>query len=404
MSFFSYLKQSFPVPESRFTRFFGIVFITTLIAYAPSILPFLPSTFFGFNWPGIAWILMFLVTLGFLVKNLKSSFPFWIWLPWFLYLLGSVALDFSFVGLQLTLQYILPILIGIVAGSFTYSWTKLNWLFQNFLKVIGVVYSLFLFYKILFGFPPHMAATPMLLYVMATLSLGIYFFTKSKKFLILFFLLFLMPFVSVTRMALLVFGVSFILHFANKRIRTKVFYSFLGGVLMLIVVNSRGFQEKTFYSGSGDISEISLDYYENDELNSSGRKSWQIALEPGLNAAPIWGNGPRADAPVLGAVIGKEVGEAHNDYLSVRYNYGWVGLSLLLMGNGITFFILFKMSYTFKDPVFQFLALSTMTLFLGFLLFMYSDNILKYTIWFPNYFFALIGICFSMCKKGFSYN
>ena len=115
------------------------------------------------------------------------------------------------------------------------------------------------------------------------------------------------------------------------------------------------------------------------------------------------GNGPRADAPVLGAVIGKEVGEAHNDYLSVRYNYGWVGLSFLLIGIGITFFILFKMSRTLKDPVFQFLSLSTLTLFIGFLMFMYSDNILKYTIWFPNYFFALIGICFSMYKKGFSY-
>jgi len=42
-----------------------------------------------------------------------------------------------------------------------------------------------------------------------------------------------------------------------------------------------------------------------------------------------------------------------------------------------------------------------MTLFIGFLLFMYSDNILKYTIWFPNYFFGLMGICFSIYKKGF---
>jgi hypothetical protein len=32
---------------------------------------------------------------------------------------------------------------------------------------------------------------------------------------------------------------------------------------------------------------------------------------------------------------------------------------------------------------------------------MYSDNILKYTIYFPNYFFALIGILYSMIKKGY---
>ena len=29
-------------------------------------------------------------------------------------------------------------------------------------------------------------------------------------------------------------------------------------------------------------------------------------------------------------------------------------------------------------------------------MFMYTDNILKYTIYFPNYFFAMIGIVYSL--------
>ena len=172
---------------------------------------------------------------------------------------------------------------------------------------------------------------------------------------------------------------------------------------MLIVVNSEGFQEKTFYDGQGDLSEISLDYYENENFNSSGRRTWKITLAPGIEQNPVWGNGPRADASVLGAVMGKDVGEAHNDYMSVRYNYGLVGLTFLLFGFAASFVNIFRLSKKVEEPMFELLVLSLLTLFIPFMLFMYSDNILKYSIWFPNYFFALIGIIYSMYKKGYSY-
>lgn len=399
-----FLKHTIDIQEKNFQILFLTLFMTTILSYAPNIIPILPPTFFGFNWPGIAWITAFLMSILLLFKIKGPTFPIWIWLPWAFYILFYVILDFSFVGLQLTIQYLLPILMGVIASSFAYSWPKILWLFQGLLKTTGLIFFLFIVYQSLYGYMPHMAATPMFFYILACIALGVYFLKKQKKFLMIYLLLFMMPFLNVTRMALLVFGASFILHFANKGIRSKVLASFAGGVLLLIVVNSKGFQEKTFYDGSGDITEISLNYYDNNEINSSGRKSWQIALEPGLQAAPIWGNGPRADAPVLGAVVGNEVGEAHNDYMSVRYNYGYVGLGLLLFGFAFSFLWLWWMSKSNKDPVFQLLVLTNLTLFLGFLMFMYSDNILKYTIWFPNYFFVLMGICFSIYKKGFSYS
>jgi hypothetical protein len=305
------------------------------------------------------------------------------------------------VGLQLTLQYSLPIFVGIVASQFEYTWQKLRWLFQVFFKLMFAVYSLFVIYKILIGFAPNMAATPMLLLIGATLSIGIFFMTKKRVFIVLYFFLFLMPFFSVTRMALVAFAAVFIFHFANNKLGSKIVAGVGGMLLLLIVVNSSGFQKKTFYEGKGNVSEINLDYYDDESINSSGRKSWKIALEPGLEKEPLWGNGPRADASVLGEVIGKEVGEAHNDYMSVRYNYGYIGLTLLLSAFGFNFFKLYRMRGNLKEPVFQLLISTSLTLFIPFLLFMYSDNILKYTIWFPNYFFALIGIVFSIHKKGF---
>ena len=59
--------------------------------------------------------------------------------------------------------------------------------------------------------------------------------------------------------------------------------------------------------------------------------SWKKALEPGLKAKPVWGNGPRADNAYLTRITKTRGGEAHNDYLSVRFNYGYVGLALLLL-------------------------------------------------------------------------
>ena len=395
-----FLRFRINIRERDFTFFFKALFLTTLLSYINYIIPFLPGGIAGFNWSGIAWLTMLLVTLSILVKGGQRNFPLVPWLPWTLYMAASVVIDFSFVGLQLTLQYVLPILVGIVASQFEYTWTKLLYLFQWMLKTIAVVYILFILYNLLFGFTPHMAATPMLFSLLAVFGLAFFFLTGEKRFFMLYLLLFLMPFVSVTRMGLLVFGIIFVLHFANKGFGSKVIASFLGSALMLFVVTSESFQEKTFFSGEGDITEISLDYYENENFNSSGRLSWKLALDPGLKSAPIWGNGPRADASVLGAVIGKEVGEAHNDYMSVRYNYGWVGLTLLLLGFGATFFKLWRIKNMMDDPLFQVMVLSALTLFIPFLLFMYSDNILKYTIWFPNYFFATIGIVFSMYKKG----
>ena len=396
-----FLREKIIVEDKRFRTFYLGLVGTSLLSYLNDILIFLPRPLFGLNSSGIAWFTMFIITFYFLIRIKKSFFPIVFWLPWLLYLFLYLMIDFSFVGMQLTLQYSLPIFIGIVASQFEYTWQKLRWLFQVFFKLMFAVYLLFVIYKILIGFAPNMAATPMLLLLGATLSIGLFFMTKKRVFIVLYFLLFLMPFFSVTRMALVAFAAVFIFHFANNKIVSKIVAGVGGMLLLLVVVNSSRFQEKTFYEGKGNISEINLDYYDDESINSSGRKSWKIALESGLEKEPLWGNGPRADAAVLGEVIGKEVGEAHNDYMSVRYNYGYVGLSLLLSAFGFTFIRLYLMRSIIKEPEVQLLVSTGLTLFIPFLLFMYSDNILKYTVWFPNYFFALIGIVYSIYKKGY---
>jgi O-antigen ligase len=398
MALVAFLRYRFDVGDPFFTLFFKGFFLSTLIAYLPSLFPFFPASLFGFNWSGIAWIFCFLWTLGmFILSPKKSYFYLQPWLLWVFYCILYLIYDFSLIGLQLTMQYLLPVFLGIVIGSHNYTTLKLLWLLQFFFKTILTVYILFVLYHLIKGVSPHMASTPMFFLVGATLSLSFYFRTQRIIFFIIYAVLFIMPLVSLTRMAILVFVLTYVIHFANTNIVGKIIASGLGGITLLLVIYSDGFQEKTFRSGEGNLSELSLNYYEADSnFNDNGRSSWETALSPGLAKSPIFGNGPRADALVLGSVLDRDSGEAHNDYLSILYNYGLVGLSLFLFGFARTFLKLLAMYRKCGNEKLKILLSTTLTLFVGFFCFMYSDNIAKYTIWFPNYFFGLMGITFSM--------
>lgn len=387
--------------NKRFKQFYFFIFFTALIPLLPFILPFIPNQLFGFNWTGWAWITMLFVTVINLPRTKKNVFPIWTWLPWIIYLLVYIAVDYSFQGLQLTFQYILPLLIGIVASSFNYSEENLLWLFKWLKRICIVLIAIFAFGQLfLNGYTPTKASTPMILSIGASLLAGMYFLTKTKKYLLYFGLLFLVPVIDVTRMGIAVFLSIFILHFANRKISGKILYGLAGLILVVIVFNTKGFQEKTFYEGQGKLSDLSFNYYENTAMNNNGRASWQKALESGLKAKPIFGNGPRADNEGLKSVSGWMVGEAHNDYLSVRYNYGYIGLSFLLFGFATNFVIIWRLIRYLPNTWSELLGTSTLTLFISFLMFMYSDNILKYTIFFPDFFFAMIGIIFSIHKNG----
>lgn len=374
--------------------------LTTFLPFTSYILPFLPDQIFGFNLTGWAWIIMLLVTTFHLFLIKEIYFPILLWFPWVLYLIGYLAIDYSFVGLQLTLMYVLPVMIGIVASGFTYSGAELEWLFKWFTRLCATVIAMFVFgYLFRGGYTPAAAAVPMLLSIILSLVCALYFTTGIPRYLIFAGIIFLVPVIDVTRMGIAAMATVFILHFANTNIFSKFIYGILGLAVMLLVFNSRGFQEKTFFSGKGSLSDLAINYYENPAINSSGRISWKKALQPGLEAAPIFGNGPRADNESLSRITGIKAGEAHNDYMSVRYNYGWVGLGLLLTGFITSFISMYRISRKIVENVYLWLlTTATLSLFFSFLLFMYSDNILKYTIYFPDYFFALIGIIYSIKK------
>ncbi|TLU83407.1 MAG: hypothetical protein FDX30_10270 [Chlorobium sp.] len=387
--------------DRHFYTFYQWLFFTTAVPFLGYALSFIPPSIFGFNLTGWAWITMLLVGLYYAVHQRNIRFPVIFWLPWAIYLLGYITVQYSFFGMQLTLQYLLPILIGVVVSGFTYDKEKYLWLFKMLAKLSLFVVVLFAIgYLFRGGYTPEAAATPMLLCIMAALCLGIFFISGQLPFLLLFGALFLVPVIDMTRMGIAVFIMVLVMHFANKHIVSKVIIGVIGFVLLTGVVNSERFREKTLHTKNETLELNDLvknpNYYQNKKIRTSGRIVWYELLKPGLAEKPVFGNGPRADGIVLSRFFqGERLGEAHNDYLSVLYNYGYIGLALLLFGFGATFLSMFR-AFQQTNNSYRFLLISsTMTLMIGFLMFMYSDNILKYTVLFPNIFFAMTGMVFA---------
>ena len=295
-------------------------------------------------------------------------------------------------------------MVGIVAGKFKYNQIKLLWLLQSLLKTTVVIYFLVFVYYVATDVFPFTASNPMFMLILGCFVLGIYFQFRHKKLLYIYFLLYLVPLISVTRMAILVYLLIIVLHFANRKFISKLIMGLISIILLIILVNSKSFKEKTYFNGEGDFFQ-SISNYKNDQnFNTNGRSAWEKALESGLRDSPWFGNGARADGIVIGELVGLNTYETHNDYLSLRYNYGIVGLTLFLMMLLLTFLKLLQIRNKKEESLLKIMKYSTLTLFLVLLMFMYSDNILKYSTWFTNYFFASIGICFSMYKKKYITN
>lgn len=391
--------------DNNFYTFYKWLFFTSSLPFIAYIFPFMSGTIFGFNITGWAWFIMLIVGVYYSLQQKNNHFPLHLWIPWVIYITAHLLLRYTNAGLQLSLQYLLPILLGIVASGFKYDDSKYRWLFKTLAKLSGFVVTLFIFGRLFRGgYTPQSAATPMLISIIASLFIGMFYITNYTRYAIIFSTLMLVPVIDMTRMGIVVFLTILILHLANKNIVSKIIMGVIGLLLATLIMNMDTFKKKTLVD-SDDTVEFSdikenIDYYQSDKIQSSGRKTWYKMLEPGLEKNPYFGHGPRADGEILSTFFkGEHMGEAHNDYLSVRYNYGYIGLSLLLFGIVATYLSMYKIWFVTKNQYQKLLVSSTMTLTFGYLLFMYTDNILKYTIFFPNIYYAMIGIIYAQHSK-----
>jgi len=380
--------------------FYRMLIITALIPYA-SILPGVPSSIAGFNFSGWAWMLMFITCLAMIFYTSPLKFPLIFWIPWLGYITLYALADFSFNGVQLTLQYMTPIFTGVIASKLYYDNDILARIFnwgKWYLGFIILYYLLGIYYN-LSGFVPHsyggVAGTAMTVCIFGSIMMSIYFHRNRFLALAVYLVILLLPMMMVNRMGIAMLLLVAPLHFAPVNAIKRIFI--ISGIIIagVLIFYSAPFQKKMFHSGEGKLTDVS---FQNQDFQTSGRNFLSLVMQEKMAKAPMLGYGPREDLKLF-ISTNIDIREAHNDYLAVRYNYGWVGLILLLFGFIGTFLALLRLKTRRMGIPFLIVYHACLTLFIVWAGFMATDNVLKYSTFFGNFHFAMIGLVFSYYRR-----
>ncbi len=373
------------------------IFFTALLPYADRYIPIFPDDIFGFNLSGFAWIIILLVSLirVFVHFNAMTT-PGWIWLPWILYISVQWLQDQTFLGLQSTLQYMVFPVVGMAASTFSYSdetMTELRKWFGLYMAMvlIGMYVAIADFGSFAKG-----TGNVMTLVVLGAIVLSEFWFYRSQRMLIYYALMVAVPVIAVVRMGIAMVLAMAVFHFGNKNLTARIVMAALVGCVALSVFYSPSFQKKTFYSGQGELSSLS---FNNEDLNTSGRSRMWMLAEKDMKEHPWVGAGSRADLRML-IRNGYKLKELHNDFIAVRYNSGWLGLGCLLFGFIMQFGLLYGLKPKITDAYTAVVYYAALTIFVAWIGFMYTDNALKYSPFFGNLHFCLIGIVYSRVKEG----
>ena len=373
------------------------IIFTALLPYADRFIPLFPDDIWGFNLSGFAWIIILIVSLVRISVHFHSiTMPGWIWLPWILYISGQWLQDQSFLGLQSTLQYMVFPIVGMAASTYSYSdetMLELKRWFSRYtiMILIGMGLALINFADFRKGVGSVMTLT-----VLGAILLSDYWLYNNRKMLLYYSLMAAIPIITVVRTGIAVMFAVAVLHFANKSITSRILIALLICCAGIGVFYSPSFQKKTFYSGQGDLSSFS---FNNEDLNTSGRaRMWSLA-EKGMKDHPWVGAGSRADLKML-IKYEYKLKELHNDFIAVRYNSGWIGLGCLLFGFILQFFLLYRQRNKIEDAYTAVIYYAALTVFIVWAGFMYTDNALKYSSFFGNLHFCLIGIVYSRLAEG----
>ena len=377
--------------QKKVLRFFRVNMYLSILALM------LSFKIFGYNLTGYLWLIILLYSIYTIFTNKKIHFPILIWIPFVLYLSIYLIIDYSIIGLQAILQYFCPIIVGIAVSGLTYDENSLKKIisyfkrFAFFLIFYLIVVSYFRFGQAGIG----TGATTILCTMVAVVILADFWITHKITSLLLYALLVLIPFLSITRTGMAMILVILPINFFRINLPTRFILLFITLIIAITIFYSSSFQQKSFFSGSGQITDISLD---NPNFYTGGRTTLYSLLDAGLEENPIWGNGPRSEL-ILFQQQGLELKESHNDYKAIRYGYGWVGLITLFLGFIGSFIYLFKLKSKLRNKYQRIFLTTALTLFIPLLGFMSTDNILKYTIYYSTFHFAFMAICFAEYKN-----
>ena len=357
----------------------------------------------GFAGTGVAWIVPFLVAMLCLLRSRPAMVvPLLIWAPGLMVVVGNAVAARERAEIQRSVMFICPMIIALaVAGCRAGPRQLAAFLLACKILAVLIWLAVLLRSSLLFG-------TALLGWglggpglVMTTALLGALFVVegvvKRARSFLWWLAMVAIPTLMVTRTGTAVSMLVLPLTAAPMKWRWRIGAIGCGAVLLLGAFMLPKVQEKMFFSGHGELSDLRWD---NPDLRTNARSVMWDAMLVDIAERPWFGYGPGAVYAWMQTMDFGGLEHPHNDWLRLLYNYGIVGVAAFLIGSGIQMVHLFQVARRTACVELRILAYAGVTSFVALFLFMMTDNIINYPNFFGNLQFTIIGLVYAAGAAG----
>lgn len=356
----------------------------------------------GFNVSGISWMVPLIVSAFIMVSRLsRVTFPLKLWLPWILLLIiHLITLEYSLleprvIPLQRTFQVLTPLFVGLAISTYRPSAEEVKKYFR--------VLRLFAYAEIAVLLLPSggalldfqvtgYAAENMTILLLCVFFANRYLLFNEKKDLQLWLVLACIPLLSITRMVIANTLLTFPLAFAPMSVARRLTF------LLLIIIAGIGIfrlpqvQQKMFYSGQGELSDIGR----SEDFATTGRSNMLQLLYPEAQREHWTGHGTGAGESMTYRLA--KLAYPHNDWLLTYFDYGVLGVGIYLICILLTIWHGYRAQKKTQDKNIRLLFITGISAFIPFMLVMFTDNIMVYAPFFGMLHYTFLGLGYAALR------
>ena len=326
----------------------------------------------------------------------RIKFPVFIWVPWILVVIGYLLLS-EYSALQRSVQLLCPIFIGMAVSTYRLDDREIDSFIKlcKYLAVSLIVIAMLKAGVIITGALPEVTglAPEVMTGIFLCTVFAAGYIIEGKKELPWWVAVSIIPFIAVTRTAILATGLTLPMTFAPMKLRKRILLVMVIGLVGIILFYSPRIQHKTFRSGEGQVSDVM-----SKDFKDSGRFFMWENMEDRIKLQPWFGYGAGAGENFIRIITRGGSGYPHNDYLLTLYDYGIFGMTIYAICLIIAAAHAYKKSKSTAGKS-RLLFLIGASSFIPYAIMMYTDNIMVYASFFGNLQFALLGIAYGSVEK-----
>jgi hypothetical protein len=363
-----------------------------------------PGQLAGKNIQGWLWVMVAAASLwGLAVRHDRIRFPLWLWAPWAGYVLARTFSGYDN-AFQSTAQILCSVLVGLAASTYTITPSVLKQV-NRWLRWSFYAYVVFFVVRVLPWTLSDIENSGFAAGAITALFFQAYFLCRflcqgrNWPDLIHYFAALAIPVVSTNRGPILGSLALVLLVAAPLSLLKRIIIAVVAVGIGLAAFYTPRVQYKMFYSGHGTLADLRLD---NPDLNTSGRSTMREMLDDGLARRRWVGHGANAAAAEL-LSAGAVTHELHNDWLRVRYNYGYLGVALFAVTMALQLGLAYWRSQR-ASPEARVLLCAAASCFVPFAVVMFTDNILVYCQFFTIPHFLCLGFGYAASRPMASTN